>query len=223
MKKRKYSRGLPRVAEIFLAFAGLLFFLPIFLAISVLIKLSSHGSVLFCQTRIGQYGNSFTLYKFRTMRSDAEGLKLTSSDDIRITPTGKFLRQYKLDELPQLWNVLCGEMSFVGSRPEVPDYVHLENPLWQEVLEIRPGITDPITLKLRNEEQLLTTVDDKETFYTEILLPYKLRGWANYAKHKTWKTDLLVIFQTFKSILLPTTVQPVTCEELSVAIIDEQL
>lgn len=220
MKNRTNSKGLPRTAEIFLALAGLVLLLPLFIAIPVLIKSSSHGSVLFCQTRVGRRGNSFTLFKFRTMRSDAGGLKLTALDDERLTRAGKFLRQYKLDELPQLWNVLRGEMSFAGARPEVPEYVDVHNPLWQEILEVRPGITDPIALKLRNEELLLASVEDKEAFYTEILQPFKLRGWAHYARHKTWKTDLLVIFQTFKVILLPKTAPPPTLEELSVAIVD---
>ncbi len=220
MKNRTYSRGLPRTAEIFLAFAGLVLLLPLFLAIPVLIKSSSRGSILFCQTRVGRRGREFTLLKFRTMRSDAKGLKLTALDDERLTPTGKFLRQYKLDELPQLWNVLRGEMSFAGARPEVPEYVDLDNPLWQTILNMRPGITDPIALKLRNEELLLASVEDKEAFYTEILQPFKLRGWAQYAREKTWKTDLSVILQTFKVILLPKTAPPPTREEMSVAIID---
>lgn len=220
MKNRTQTKGLPRTAEILLALAGLLVLLPLLISIPVIIKSTSRGSVLFCQTRVGRRGKEFTLLKFRTMRNDAEGLKLTALDDARLTPVGKFLRQYKLDELPQLWNVLRGEMSFAGARPEVPEYVDLENSLWQEVLTVRPGITDPIALKLRNEEQLLASVEDKEAFYTEILQPFKLRGWAQYAREKTWKTDVSVIFQTFKVILLPKTAPPPTREEMSVAIID---
>lgn len=220
MKNQLNSRGLPRSAEIFLAFAGLMLLFPLFLIISALIKLSSRGTVFFRQTRVGRHGNLFTLLKFRTMRSDAEGLKLTAQDDKRLTRAGKFLRQYKLDELPQLWNVLRGEMSFAGARPEVPEYVDLQNPLWQDILAVRPGITDPIALKLRNEELLLASVEDKETFYVEILQPFKLRGWANYARNKTWKTDLLVIFKTFKVILLPNTAPLPTREDLAVAIVD---
>jgi lipopolysaccharide/colanic/teichoic acid biosynthesis glycosyltransferase len=154
------------------------------------------------------------------MRSDSKGLKLTAQDDRRLTRAGKWLRRYKLDELPQLWNVLRGEMSFVGPRPEVAEYVDLKNPLWQEILTVRPGITDPATLRLHNEEQLLASVEDKEAFYTEILQPFKLRGWAECARHKTWKTDLLIILRTFKVILLPNAAAPPSVEELSMAAID---
>ena len=220
MKNRTHSRGLPRTAEIFLALTGLLLLLPLLITIPALIKSTSRGSILFRQIRVGRRGSEFTLYKFRTMQSGADGLKLTALDDVRLTRTGKFLRRYKLDELPQLWNVLRGEMSFAGPRPEVPEYVDVHNPLWQEVLTVRPGITDPIALKFRNEEQLLASVEDREAFYTEILQPFKLRGWAEYARHKTWKTDLFVIFRTFKVILLPNSAPPPTREELSVAIID---
>ncbi len=220
MKNQTHSKGLPRIAEIFLALAGLMVLLPLFIAIPVLIKSSSQGSIFFCQKRVGRRGREFTLLKFRTMRNDAKGLKLTALDDERLTRTGKFLRQYKLDELPQLWNVLRGEMSFAGARPEVPEYVDLQNPLWQDILSVRPGITDPIALKLRNEELLLASVEDKETFYKEILQPFKLRGWANYAREKTWKTDLSVICKTFKVILLPKTAPLPTREELRMAIIE---
>lgn len=130
------------------------------------------------------------------------------------------MRRYKLDELPQLWNVVRGEMSLVGPRPEVPEYVDTENSLWREILEIRPGITDPVSLRLRNEEQLLASVADKEAFYTEILQPYKLRGWAEYARGKTRRTDLQILVRTLKVIILPKTAAPPTPEELSVAILD---
>jgi len=212
--------GLPRTAEICLALAGLVFLIPLFAMLAVGIKTSSHGPVLFRQKRIGRRGNEFVLYKFRSMRSDADGLKLTARDDARLTRAGKWLRRYKLDELPQLWNVLRGEMSFVGPRPEVPEYVDLKDPLWQEILAVRPGITDPVALRLRNEEQLLASVEDKEAFYAEILQPFKLRGWAEYARQKAWKTDLSILLRTFKVILLPKTTNEPTPEELSVAAID---
>lgn len=214
MQNRVQYRGLPRLAEIFLSLAGLIFCFPLFVALTLLIKATSKGTVFFRQKRIGCSGKEFVLYKFRSMRIDSDGLKLTAQNDSRLTPIGKWLRRYKLDELPQLWNVLCGEMSFVGARPEVPEYVDLKNPLWEEILTMRPGITDPIALRLRNEEQLLAAVEDKEDFYIKILLPFKLRGAAEYARHRTWKTDLAILLDTFKVILLPHTAPLPTQEEL---------
>ncbi len=220
MPNQSHQRRLPRTAEICLSLAGLALLSPLFLVIAVLIKLSSHGAVFFRQKRIGLKGEKFVLYKFRSMRSDSEGLKLTAEDDCRLTRIGKRLRRYKFDELPQLWSVARGDMSLVGPRPEVPEYVDLRNPLWREILSVRPGITDPVALRLRNEEHLLASVADKETFYTEVLQPFKLRGWAEYARRKTWKTDLLILLRTFEVILLPNTAAPPTSEELSVVIVD---
>lgn len=214
------NRGLPRTAEICLSLAGLTLLFPLFVVLAVIVKASSKGAIFFRQKRIGLGGSEFVLYKFRSMRSDAAGLKLTAQDDGRVTRAGKWLRRYKLDELPQLWNVFRGDMSLVGPRPEVPEYVDLKNPLWQEILAVRPGMTDPVTLHLRNEEKLLASVEDKEAFYTEILQPFKLRGWAEYARQKNWKTDLSILLRTFKVILLPNTAAAPTVEELSMAVID---
>jgi lipopolysaccharide/colanic/teichoic acid biosynthesis glycosyltransferase len=220
MQNQAYLQGLPRTAEICLSLAGFSFLFPLFAVLALLVKLTSRGPVLFRQKRIGLQGNEFVLYKFRSMRSNTEGLKLTAADDNRLTSIGKWLRRYKLDELPQLWNVLRGEMSLVGPRPEVPEYVDLQNPLWREILRVRPGITDPVALRLRNEEQLLASVADREAFYIEILLPFKLRAWAEYARHKTWKTDLSILLHTFIVIMLPNTAPPPTREELLVALTD---
>jgi lipopolysaccharide/colanic/teichoic acid biosynthesis glycosyltransferase len=211
---------IPRIAEICLSLAGLAFLLPLFAALALLVKLSSRGPVFFRQKRIGRGGSEFILYKFRSMRSDAGGVRLTARDDARLTRVGKWLRRYKLDELPQLWNVLRGEMSFVGPRPEVPEYVDFKDPRWHEILAVRPGITDPVALRLHNEEQLLAAVEDKEAFYTAVLQPFKLHGWAAYARHKTWKTDLSILLRTFKVILLPDTADAPTPEELSMAAVD---
>lgn len=212
MKNRTQFRGTSRTAEICLALAGLAVLLPLLILFAVMIRSSSRGPVLFRQRRVGLEGNEFVLYKFRSMRQDSNGLKLTAQNDERLTPVGKWLRRYKLDELPQLWNVVRGEMSFVGPRPEVSEYVDLENPLWREILSVRPGITDPVALRLRNEEQLLASVENKEAFYVEVLQPFKLRGWAEYARHKTWKTDIRTLFQTFKVLLPPKAAPPWTPE-----------
>ncbi len=214
MNDQTSKPGIPRTAEICLSLAGLITLFPLFAALAVLIKATSKGTVLFRQKRIGRGGKEFTLYKFRSMRSETGGLRLTAAGDARLTGIGGWLRRYKLDELPQLWNVLRGEMSLVGPRPEVAEYVRKENPLWQEILKVRPGITDPVALRLRNEERLLASVEDREAFYIETLQPFKLRGWAHYARHKTFKSDLRILAQTFKVILLPDTADAPTSEEL---------
>lgn len=214
------TAGLPRAAEICLAAGGLIACLPLFAAAAVLIKLTSPGAVLFRQRRVGRTGREFTLYKFRTMRAASAGLKVTSANDSRITKVGRILRKTKIDELPELWNVLRGDMSFVGPRPEVPDFVDPDDALWRVILTARPGITDPVTLRLRNEEDLLAAVEDKQTFYVEVLQPFKLRGYASYVRNRSWATDLRVIFQTLRAIALPRTAPPPTKEELQLAFND---
>jgi lipopolysaccharide/colanic/teichoic acid biosynthesis glycosyltransferase len=156
---------------------------------------------------VGLGGRPFTLLKLRTMRTVAtvagtpEGTQLTASGDARITPVGRWLRRFKLDELPQLWNVVRGDMSLVGPRPEVPRYVDAADPLWQSVLSARPGLTDPVTLRLRDEEALLAGVDDVEGFYRERLLPWKLRGYRDYLARRSWTSDLAVLGATVLAVL----------------------
>lgn len=223
MQIRAPSKGLSRPAEIFLSLVGLAALSPLLLALAVVVRATSKGTIFFGQKRVGLGGGEFVLYKFRSMRQNAGGVKLTARDDNRLTAAGKWLRRYKLDELPQLWNVLRGDMSFVGPRPEVAEYVDVNDPLWREILSVRPGITDPVALRLRNEEELLASVDDKEVFYTEILQPFKLRGWAEYARGKTWKTDLRILFRTCKVIVLPGAAATPTAEELSVTAAERSL
>src|SRR5262249_48435445 len=128
---------------------------------------------------------------------------------------GKILRKTKLDELPELWNVLRGDMSLIGPRPEVPRYVDLEDPVWRLVLEARPGITDPMTLRLRNEEALLVEVEgDHELFYLETLLPFKLDGYLNYLQARSWRSDLKVLWQTIVGVVFPNKTHPPTLEEI---------
>src|SRR5215831_7031315 len=167
--------GLPRIFDVILSGFGLLASLPVLAVLAVLVSRSSPGGVLFQQKRVGRNGQLFTLYKLRTMRQSTTGPQVTSETDRRITPIGKFLRRTKLDELPTLWNVLRGDMSLVGPRPEVPKYVALDNPDWQFVLKAKPGITDPVTYQLRNEEKLLAQVaGDAEEYYLTKLQPLKL-------------------------------------------------
>ncbi|MES1245217.1 MAG: sugar transferase [Acidobacteriota bacterium] len=193
--------GLPRTADTVLALAGLVASSPVFAAAAVLVAATSPGPVLFRQTRVGLGGRPFTLLKLRTMRVAPEGAQLTASGDARITPVGRWLRRFKLDELPQLWNVVRGDMSLVGPRPEVPRYVDAADPLWQAVLAARPGLTDPVTLRLRDEEALLAGVEDTEGWYRERLLPWKLRGYRDYLARRSWISDLAVLGATALAVL----------------------
>jgi len=193
--------GLPRAVEATLACFGLAVSSPILLAAAGLIAATSPGPVLFKQQRVGLNGRPFTLLKLRTMRVAPEGSQLTASGDSRITPVGRWLRRFKLDEIPQLWNVARGDMSLVGPRPEVPRYVDPESPLWRQVLSARPGLTDPVTLRLRDEETLLAGAADPELFYRERLLPWKLNGYLDYLQRRSWATDLGVLGDTVLSIL----------------------
>lgn len=205
----------PRILEATLAFGGLAALFPLLLVCAALIRLSSSGTILFRQKRVGRGGKVFTLYKFRTMDASQKGLPVTAENDCRITPFGRILRKSKLDELPELYNVLRGEMSFVGPRPEVTELVDFGDPRWRTVLRVRPGITDPVTLEFRNEEHLLAGVEDKETFYREVIQPYKLRGYARYLANKNLKTDLLIICRTFKVVAFPQTAPPISLRRIA--------
>jgi lipopolysaccharide/colanic/teichoic acid biosynthesis glycosyltransferase len=131
------------------------------------------------------------------MRASSSGPSVTARGDARVTPVGRWLRRTKLDELPELWNVLRGDMSFVGPRPEVPEYVDLDNPIWADVLQVRPGLTDPMTLTLRDEEALMEVVEgDRDRYYRETLQPQKLAGYRAYLERRSWRSDLGVICDT---------------------------
>ncbi len=193
--------GLSHPLEAVMAFTVLALSSPVFFAAATLVAATSPGPVLFRQTRVGLGGRPFTLLKLRTMRVAPEGAQLTTSGDARITPVGRWLRRFKLDELPQLWNVVRGDMSLVGPRPEVPRYVDAADPLWRSVLSARPGLTDPVTLRLRDEEALLAGVADVEGFYRERLLPWKLRGYRDYLARRSWGSDLAVLAATVLAVL----------------------
>jgi lipopolysaccharide/colanic/teichoic acid biosynthesis glycosyltransferase len=186
------------------AAVGLLLAAPLMTLIAVAIKCDSPGPVLFRQERVGRAGRIFRIHKFRTMVIDAaeRGPALTVGDDARITPVGQFLRRSKLDELPQLLDVLAGEMSLVGPRPELPQYVALYPPaLRDKVLALRPGITDPVSLAFVDETALLARAADPEREYVEVILPRKLSAAADYAEHATLVTDLKVIARTLRLLL----------------------
>jgi lipopolysaccharide/colanic/teichoic acid biosynthesis glycosyltransferase len=196
------ASGLPRGIEAAAALVGLIVFSPVIALGAAAVAMTSGGPVFFRQTRVGRGGRPFTLVKLRTMRSSRGAPEVTAGGDARVTPVGRFLRHTKLDELPQLWNVLKGEMGLVGPRPEVPRYVQDDNPLWQVVLRARPGLTDPVTLRLRHEEALLARVEgDREHYYLETLQPLKLRGYAAYLEVRTWRSDVRVIWDTILAIL----------------------
>lgn len=193
-----------RVFDVVLAALGLLLAAPVMALIAVAIKCDSPGPVLFRQQRVGRGGRLFRIHKFRTMVVDAaeSGPALTVGDDTRITHVGRFLRRSKLDELPQLIDVLAGEMSLVGPRPELPQYVALYPPaLRDKVLALRPGITDPVSLAFVDETALLARAADPEREYVEVILPRKLTAAADYAEHSTLVTDLKVIARTLKLLL----------------------
>jgi lipopolysaccharide/colanic/teichoic acid biosynthesis glycosyltransferase len=186
-----------------LAAPALLLAAPALAIIAALIKLDSRGPVLFRQRRIGRAGDPFDILKFRTMVVDAEqrGAQLTVGRDPRITRTGGFLRRHKLDELPQLINVLRGEMSLVGPRPEVPRYVALYDAAQREILALRPGITSPASIAFHHESELLAEQSNPEQFYRTDVLPAKIGLDLDYARRATVWSDCAILARTFLRIL----------------------
>lgn len=169
--------------------------------IAVLVRLDSPGPSLFKQQRCGRRGRRFSVLKFRTMRA-SEGAKVTVGKDPRITRLGRFLRRTKLDELPQLVNILKGDMSLVGPRPEVPEYVALYTPEMREtVLSVRPGITDPVSLMLIDESELLAKAEEPVAYYRDVLLPWKVSLQAEYVRTRSFGADLAVILRTILKVV----------------------
>jgi lipopolysaccharide/colanic/teichoic acid biosynthesis glycosyltransferase len=208
--------GLPRPVDLIIALAGLLLLSPIVALAAIAIAVTSDGPLFFRQKRVGHNGRRFLIYKLRTMRLANRGPGVTAGDDVRITPVGALLRKTKIDELPELWNVVIGDMSLVGPRPEVPQYVDLNDPMWRVVLEARPGITDPLTLQMRNEETLLAGIQgDRERFYLEQLQPYKLRGYLTYLQARDWKVDLRVLWDSLVVVILPRMAPPPHIDEIA--------
>ena len=187
-----------RVYDVLLSLCGLVVLSPWLVLIAAIIKVTDRGSVFYRQTRIGLNGRPFQILKFRTMiaGADRSGPSVTRAGDERITRIGRLLREAKLDELPQLWNVLKGEMSLVGPRPEVPRYVEHFTPEQRRILQFKPGITDMASIYFRNEEKLLSNAQDVEKFYLEQCLPRKLKLNLGYAARANLATDTWMIFQT---------------------------
>ena len=184
---------------------GLLFLSPVLLVVAILIKVKMPGPVLFCQKRVGQYGKLFTVYKFRSMTvkaeasvasRDSDATSIASTEQNRITPLGEKLRRYKLDELPELWNVLKGDMSFVGPRPDVPGYADQLQGEERDILKLKPGITGPASLKYRNEEELLASVENPAQYNDEVIFPDKVKLNLYYLKHYSFIKDIQMIICT---------------------------
>lgn len=184
---------------------GLLVLSPLLLVVAVSVAASSPGPVFFRQVRVGRGGEPFDILKFRTMRTDAErtGGQLTVGEDPRITRVGRFLRQWKLDELPQLINVVRGEMALVGPRPEVPRYVELYTEEQRQVLTVRPGITDPASVAFRSESELMGRHPDPGRYYIEEIMPRKLSINLDYLSRRTLLSDVGVILNTFRAVSEP--------------------
>lgn len=193
-----------RLFDLCFSLCVLLLLAPVLVGVAFWIKLDSRGPVLFRQQRVGRQGRLFNILKFRTMRSGSKqgGPQITIGDDPRITRAGRFLRRYKLDELPQFVNVLLGEMSVVGPRPEVPTYIAHYPPTARElILSIRPGITDLASIAFRDESALLASAKDPEACYVEEILPAKIEHCIEYVQRRSFKLDMLIVWRTAMAVL----------------------
>ena len=195
---------LKRIFDILASFIGLIVISPVLIIVAFFIKLLMPGPVFFIQTRIGKVGREFRLLKFRTMmvkQKTSEG-SFDAGDQSRITAFGKILRKTKLDEIPQLINVLKGDMSLVGPRPEVKKWTVVYPEKWAIVHQVKPGITDSASIEFRNEEELLAQSSNPEETYRNIILPSKLELYINYVNHHSFFGDLMIILRTIQSIIL---------------------
>jgi lipopolysaccharide/colanic/teichoic acid biosynthesis glycosyltransferase len=195
-----YKNHFKRIFDFIAAFIGLIILLPILLIISLWIKFSSKGPLFYSQKRVGRDFQEFDIYKFRSMIVDADkiGPSVTSADDTRITKVGRFIRKTKIDELPQLFNVLKGDMSLVGPRPEVMKFVQQKRDEYKKVLSVRPGITDNAAIEFRDEEEIMSQYEDKEKAYIEIILPQKIELYYNYIDNISFLNDIKLILKTLK-------------------------
>ncbi len=196
------TNSLKRIFDILLAGAALIILCPVMLVISLVILAGSRGGIFYGQTRMGLHFREFRLYKFRTMRpgSDQKGLITVGGKDNRITAEGYFLRKFKLDELPQLFNILRGDMSIVGPRPEVNKYVELYRERYRHILSVRPGLTDYASLEYISENELLGKSDDPEKTYINEILPHKLDLADRYIANHSVLEDIKIMWLTFKKI-----------------------
>ncbi|MDC0304886.1 sugar transferase [bacterium] len=192
-----------RLFDILSGLVGLIFLWPLFTVIGIVILVAHGRPVLFRQRRVGRNGKDFFLLKFRSMsfQKSAEVGQFDAGNCSRVTTVGRFLRRTKLDELPQLWNVLKGEMSVVGPRPEIRKWVEVYPKRWQEVLTVRPGITDPASIRFRNEEEILAQASDPEAEYREVILPPKLALYEEYVANASFCDDIVLIFRTIIAVV----------------------
>lgn len=192
-----------RLFDIVFSFFGLILLSPLLILIIILMKITTKGPIIYKQLRVGRNNNDFFIFKFRTMfvNADKFGLLTVGERDSRVTKIGFYLRKFKFDELPQLVNVFYGDMSFVGPRPEVRKYVDLYNPMQMQVLNVRPGITDLASIEFRNENELLSSKEDPESYYMNVIMPKKLQINLDYLKGSTLFKDIWVIIKTFLAIV----------------------
>lgn len=192
-----------RLFDVVASGLGLLTLAPVLLLVAIWIKLDSKGPVFYRQVRVGYKNRDFRIFKFRSMRMGADkgSLVTIGGRDPRITRSGYFIRKYKLDELPQLINVFVGDMSLVGPRPEVRHYVDYWTPEQMHVLDVRPGITDPASIKFRNENELMGQAEDPEDYYINVIMQEKIKLYLEYVEKAGFWYDLKLIFKTFKVIV----------------------
>jgi lipopolysaccharide/colanic/teichoic acid biosynthesis glycosyltransferase len=187
---------LKRTFDIVFSLTGLLLIFPVMLITGLIIKLSSKGPAIFKQQRAGRYGIAFTMYKFRTMVVNHGGSSVSVSGESRITPLGAVLRKLKIDELPELWNILIGDMSFVGPRPDMPDYAARLQGEQRAILCVRPGLTSPASIKYVREEELLSKVKDPQKYFDEVIWPDKMRMNMEYIRDLSFTKDVKIILKT---------------------------
>lgn len=192
-----------RLFDIVLSALALLLTAPLMLIAALAVRLDSPGPILFRQSRVGKDFRPIVVLKFRSMLTSNSGSQVTFGKDSRITRTGRWLRKFKLDELPQLWNVLRGDMSFVGPRPEVPKYVDLYRDAYTNLLRVRPGITDEASIKYRSEAEILGSVDDPEGYYQSVILPDKIKMAEDYVRNPSILRDTSIILQTIAVCFRP--------------------
>lgn len=207
-QRRVFPLQVQPAMERFVAAAGLALCSPLLLAAAICTLVESGWPVLFRQKRVGCNLKPFTLYKLRSMHADSGGAGITARGDPRVTRVGAFLRKYKLDELPQLWNVVAGHMRLIGARPELPSYVNPYDRLWRVVLSERPGLTDLASLVYRNEEEILAQSNDPDRTYREEILPRKLALSAHYLQTRNLVSDCRLLLLTARYSFLPAGFNP---------------
>ena len=192
-----------RLFDIIASTCGLIMLSPLFLVMAIWVKLDSKGSVFYRQVRVGRHNKDFRIFKFRSMRvgADKGSLVTIGGHDPRVTRSGYFIRKFKIDELPQLINVVLGDMSLVGPRPEVRHYVDYWTPEQMHVLDVRPGITDPASIKFRNENELMETAENPENYYINVIMQEKIKLYLEYVEKASFWYDIKLIFHTFKVVI----------------------